>query len=169
MPDDPQPGVEVTHSVNVTLPPHKGQLWVGERQKPGGRGAVPSVIRNALRGSFAQRVDVLEQIADGEAVAKSVVSLSDVMPYLCVVDGKIWPLDGLKASEIEIPARVSATPKERIAAIDILAKYGLGQLKEVSVEAVRERVGRTLELIRVHCPADVASRLLTALRPIWTE
>jgi len=95
----------------------------------GGPGAPPSAIREQLRGSFAERIKVLEEIADNDKYK----------------------------------------PRDRAQAIEILARYGLGTLTEVSVDTVREKVRLTLEAIRVHCDAELASRLIVALRPIWAD
>ena len=94
-----------------------------------GTGRPPSAIREQLRGSFAERVKVLEEIADDKA----------------------------------------NKPRDRAQAIEILARYGLGTLTEVSVDTVREKVRLTLEAIRVHCDAELAARLIVALRPIWAD
>lgn len=56
---------------------------------------------------------------------------------------------------------------DRLRALDMLAKYGLGTVKEVSVENVRERVQATLSIVRSHCSAEQADRIVEAMRPIW--
>lgn len=60
-----------------------------------------------------------------------------------------------------------ASVTDRLRAMEILAKYGLGTLKEVSVENVRERVANTLDVIREHCSPEQATSIITALRPVW--
>ena len=88
--------------------------------KPGNKGGIgrpPSAIREHLRGSFAERVKVLESIADGEPIVR--VRLPD-------------------GSESE--SRISASPADRIRAIDMLAKYGLGTQVEVPVDKDGEEV-----------------------------
>jgi hypothetical protein len=42
-----------------------------------------------------------------------------------------------------------------------------GYGKPVSAENIRERVVKTIEVIRSHCPADQAAAILAELRPIW--
>lgn len=136
------------------------------------RGAVrpASVIREKLRGSFDDRLVLLEDIADGECVAKMQVGLAEVLPSLacpsCQAVGMVVR-EGSGVKEIEV--RASATPKERLVALDILAKYGLGQLKEVSVENVRERVSRTVALARQMLGPDVAEQFVAGMRPIWKD
>ena len=108
--------------------PHGGALLAGGQPgNVGGVGRPPSALRERLRGSFHERVAVLEQIADDE----------------------------------------SATHRDRMRAVDILAKYGLGQLREVSVEDVRGRLSATLELLRQELDPDQADHLIMRLREIW--
>ena len=61
----------------------------------------------------------------------------------------------------------SAAHRDRIRAVDTLAKYGLGQIREVTVEHVRERLRLTLELVRAELDPDEADRLIGRLREIW--
>ena len=71
------------------ITPRHGNGRIRRGSLPGntpGTGRPPSIIRERLRGSFEQRVKILESIADDE----------------------------------------EAPPSERMKAIDILAKYGLG-------------------------------------------
>jgi hypothetical protein len=70
--------------------PHGGALRNGGTNK-GGTGRPPSEIRAMLRGSFSERVKILEQIADS----------------------------------------ADASAADRIKAVDMLAKYGLGTQQEV--------------------------------------
>jgi hypothetical protein len=93
----------------------------------GGPGRPPSALRERLRGSFEQRIAVLEAIADDEG----------------------------------------AEPQDRIRAIDTLAKYGIGTLREVSVERVRDRLRQTLEVLREELPNNQAIHLISRLREIW--
>lgn len=123
--------------------PHGGALRNGGTNK-GGTGRPPSIIREQLRGSFADRVAVLEKIADGEAVAK-----------MKAPDGK----------ETEI--QVSADIGDRLKAIDMLAKYGLGTVKEISVENVRDRVKQTLDVIRKHVSPEQMQAMTPELRQVW--
>lgn len=111
----------------------------------GGTGRPPSVLRERLRGSFAERVATLEQIADGAAVQK------------VKIDGK------------ETDTLISADVPDRLKAIDMMAKYGLGTHKEVTVEDVRERLSRTLLIIRDEFgdQPEKMARVLSRLRPVW--
>ena len=110
--------------------PHGGKLRHGARRgtNRGGTGRPPSEIRERLRGSFDERVAVLEDIADSEAHA----------------------------------------PADRLRAIDLLAKYGLGTTKEVTVQNVQDRLRRTVALIRAELPAETAEPLLERMRAVWS-
>jgi hypothetical protein len=124
--------------------PHGGALCRdGNPGNRGGTGRPPSILRDYLRGSFADRITVLEQIADGKTIQR------------IKVEGK------------ETGAEISADVSDRLRAIDLLAKYGLGTLKEVSIEHVRERVQETVTVIKQHTSPDQAATILQALRPIW--
>ncbi len=63
----------------------------------------------------------------------------------------------------------SASHRDRIRAIDTLAKYGLGQIREVSVDDVRGKLGATIELLRQDLDPDEADHLITRLRGIWSS
>jgi hypothetical protein len=84
--------------------PHGGALLPGAgggaaNGSLGGR--PPSAIREHCRGAFADRVPILEAIADGK------------------------PLKMVKVTaEKRLEMEVSASVKERVQAIDVLAKYG---------------------------------------------
>jgi hypothetical protein len=116
-----------TLPVGALIPqPHGGALRNGG---PGSPGRPPSALRDRLRGSFAERVLVLEAIADDD----------------------------------------QADPQDRIRAIDVLAKYGLGTLRELSVDDVRDRLRKTIAIVREHMAPDDATVVLTRLREVWTK
>lgn len=149
----------------------RGELLTGGQPgNAGGTGRPPSAIREHLRGSFSERVGVIEQIADGHPIQRARIPLIAVLPYIvcpnCGESG-VEPKEPAAALLVEFDALVSASPKDRLAALDLQAKYGLGALKEVSVENVRERVGQTLDVIRATLGQDEATKLVNALRPVW--
>jgi hypothetical protein len=106
--------------------PRGGMLMSGGTNK-GGPGRPKSVVRAAYMESFAARLKVLEDIADGVPVQKTTV---------LGVGGK----DGIQ----ELEAITSASPGERIRAIDTMGKYGIGVQTETehSGGAVFEMVVR---------------------------
>lgn len=130
-------------------------------------------IRRDMRARWDTKAPQLEAIADGEPVQTVEYDAYKLAPFSkCSVCG--CPMDAPKVDEIlglpiRIQVEVSATVKERLAAFDMLLRFGVGTLKEVSTESVRERVAATLAVIRTECPQDVAERIITALRPVWTQ
>lgn len=122
-----------------------GTLNSGNPGNRGGSGTVPSILRDQLRGSFAQRIGTLEKIADGEVVAK------------------------VKVENSETEMLVSADVSDRLKAIDMLGKYGLGTVKEISVEAVREKVRETLRIVAEHTSPEQRAVIFRELRPVWTS
>lgn len=152
----------------MRVPAHgRGKLRVGGTNK-GGAGQPPSVIREQLRGSIAKRKVLLEQIMDGDVFQRTRVTVASLAPHVVCAncgEGQIQPRDGSAAIEIE--GLASASPRDRIAAYDIAAKYGLGALKEISIENVRERVMGTLSVIRSHCPDEQAAAIVADLRSVW--
>ena len=110
--------------------PHGGALLGGGLPgHVGGGGRPSSVLRERLRGSFQDRVKVLEAIADDP----------------------------------------EADPQDRIRAIDVLAKYGLGVTRELTVDEVRDRLRDTVVLLRRALPSEQATEILTLLREVWTR
>ena len=105
------------------------------------------MLRERLRGSFADRVATLEQIADGSAIQK-----------VKLPNGQ------------ETDTLISADVPDRLKALDLMAKYGLGTQKEVTVEDVRDRLTRSLAIVHEECrehPA-IAARILARFRPVWS-
>lgn len=124
--------------------PHGGALQVGNPGNHGGTGRPPSVLRERLRGSFEERVKVLEAIADGEVVQRLRLGTGE-----------------------ESEALTSASPADRIKAIDVMGKYGIGTLREISVDQVRERLRETINVINATLRESDADRVLQQLREIW--
>lgn len=91
----------------------RGRLRGGNPGNSGGKkgrsGRPPSVIREMCRGAFAQRIKILKKIADGEAIER--VKL---------------------ANGEEMETMKSADVSDRLKAIDLLGKYGLGTKQEVT-------------------------------------
>jgi len=59
-------------------------------------------------------------------------------------------------------------PTERLRALDLLGRYGLGTTRELSVEDVKERLAETVAAVRRIVPAPHAGELLAKLRQVWT-
>lgn len=135
-----------------------------------GSGRPPSVIREHLRGSFYDRVGIITDIADGKPMQHARLRMIDILPHIvctnCGESHQAAPKADTDAL-LEFDAMISASPKDRLAALDLAAKYGLGTLKEVSIENVRERVAGTLEVIRSHIAPEVYQAMLPQLRAQW--
>lgn len=152
------------------LQPHGGALNSGGTPgNAGGTGRPASVIRERCRGSFDQRIAVLEDIADGRPMQRIELPLGAVLRHVtcpkCGTTPKPETDDMLVLVSIE--GRVSASPKDRRGAIDILGKYGLGTVKEITVEDVRGRLAETLSIIRAKLPRAQAEPLIAEMRPVW--
>ena len=122
-PTPPKPG-------DLVKPPHgKGFLRHGSLPgtNAGGTGRPPSAIRERLRGSFEERIAILEEIADGAQQAAA----------------------------------------DRMKAIDLLGKYGLGTTKELTVEHVKDRLQQTIRAIYEVLPKEQADAVLTRIEPLW--
>jgi hypothetical protein len=58
-------------------------------------------------------------------------------------------------------------PADRLRAIDLLGRYGLGPVAEVSVDQVRDCLRLTIAAIRELLPEDQAEKLIGQLREVW--
>lgn len=150
--------------------PHGGALLPGGTGAPG-TGRPPSLVRERLVGSFAERVAVLEQIADGVPLEFAEIPLSAVLGYLicpqCDKPLVPKPEHVVEALILTVTGKRSARSGDRTKAMDVMAKYGLGTATDVSVENVRQRVQSTLDIIRQHVSPEQAVALFSALRPVW--
>lgn len=62
----------------------------------------------------------------------------------------------------------SFPPSERLRALDLLGRYGLGTTREMSVEDVKERLAETVSAVRRIVPPPHAEELLVTLRGVWS-
>lgn len=149
--------------------PHGGAIRHGNPGNRGGVGSMPSALRDRLRGSFAARVKVLEEIADGEPVQKMRVSLAMVKKHLhcasCGAEPAYVEEDG---RDVEITVRASASPADRIRAIDTTGKYGLGTESTMTVISpdVQGRLAATLQLVMSR-PEWKSEELMGEMERVW--
>ncbi|MHB1097809.1 MAG: PI-PLC domain-containing protein [Gemmatimonadaceae bacterium] len=113
-----------------------------------GTGRPPSELRAQLRGSFGDRIGILERFADG------------VMPLA----GECPKCGHLEPERLTLPM----DPADRLRAIDTLAKYGLGTRDELEVVSpdVQARLSAQAKLIASRKTWD-AKALLSALDGVW--
>ena len=113
----------------IPQPNGRGALLSGGMPgNAGGSGPAPSELRARLRGSFAQRMHVLEQFADG------VVTITEQCPAC-----------GYQAEPTT--EALSLTPADRTRAMALLAKYGLGLEKTIRLEGFTD-VQRAFDIIK---------------------
>jgi hypothetical protein len=111
--------------------------------KRGRSGRVPSIVRELALESFADRVHLLAEIADGIAFRR------------------------VKVGAHETETFTSTEVSDRLRALEMLAKYGLGTIKGASVDDVRDRVRATLDVIQDRTPPELFASIVGELRPIW--
>jgi hypothetical protein len=133
--------------------PHGGALRYGGTNA-GGTGRPSSAIRERLRGSFDERIQVLEEIADGKAFIPLV--------YRC-------PECGFEPESVDPAEVVKSAPQiaDRLRSIDIMGKYSLDDRKEIKEEIVREKLRQTLAEIHATLPSEQADALIDRIEPIW--
>ena len=148
---------------------HGGALRNGNPGNAGNPlGRPPSIVRDAFRESFADRLEILQEIADGRPVTTYRLELRQILPHLaCNHCSSPLELKAGAPTSVEWTVTGSASPKDRVQAIDVMGKYGLGALKEVSTEHVRAKVAATLDVIRRLVPLELAARIVDELRKIW--
>jgi hypothetical protein len=61
------------------------------------------------------------------------------------------------------------SPSERLRALEVLARHGLGTVTELGVDDVRDKLAATVASIRRNVAPDVAAPLLDELRAVWTR
>lgn len=125
----------------VMVPPKGGQLRVGNPGNKGGHGRRPDRIKKLAQKALLPRLRLLAHFADGVAVSQ-------------VEDDA-----GNARHKLHSP-----TPAERIKALEVLHKIGMGDT--VSVSDVRDRLKRQVALIRSQ-ETWTADELLQALGPVW--
>lgn len=152
----------------------------GRGPQPGTGGRPKSILREKLHDIFQSRTEIIEAIADGEAIHRTRIRVTDILPFLilecpnCGTEGKELkeklvismanPIDDLYRT---IEGTVSASPKERLQALDLAGKYGPGVVKQVGVEVVREKVVETLDFLRENLTEADFERLRPGLKSIW--
>ena len=154
---------------------HGGTLVVGAGGGPQpGSGRPPSILRERLKGALEARVPIIEQIADGTPIKVAEIPLATVLKYATCpkCNSGLEKLAALKAEDavfITLRGKESASPSDRIRALDLAAKYGLGTKDEVTLISpdVRARVEATVQLITTR-PSWDSESLLAELDKVWS-
>ena len=106
--------------------PHGGALLTGGTpgQKPG-PGRPPSIVKAALRQDFDARRSILNDIADGVAVQEVRVPLVAILEHArCPrCEEKLEANDAATLMMVKVDGKISAHPKERLRALDVMGKY----------------------------------------------
>ena len=138
--------------------PHGGAIRWGGTNK-GGTGRPKDELRAMLleigRDTAAP---FLESVLDGDVTVRLVGTCSHCHKDTDITDE--W--------EDQLEDAVGRSVETRIRASEQALKYGLGTQKEVSVQNVRERMERTLELIQRMVEPEAAKALIEAIRPVWS-
>lgn len=152
---------------------HGGQL---RRGNPGNRGGgrPRSEIRDRLAQHFdTESVDFLASVVRGDVVQKARWPLAACAPHLkcsnCGEKGQLTTDDPEMMLFAEIEVITSAPVKERIAAAKVQGELGLGQVKEMSADDVRERLKQTLELARARMAPEAFLGFLREAKPLWRQ
>ena len=129
-PADVASAVEAEPDLGCLVPQaHGGKLWQGRGPNPfRGGGRPKNELRRALQRVSEDAIPVLQDIIDGEVVRKMRVPLSEVLHHArCpVCDGKLKARAAGQGGYIEFEGAMSASISDRIRAIDLALRYGVG-------------------------------------------
>lgn len=158
--------------------PHGGALNSGGTPgNKGGTGRPRSEVRDKLLASFDRNsLELIDSVVRGEVMSKARWPMISTVKYFKCKDcgGKNFTPDEAEGATIidlllvEIEVAVSASVRDRLAAIDMQAKYGLGTVKEITTDAVKDRLTKTLDKIQERCPPELYQMLMMDLKLIWT-
>lgn len=136
---------------NLVPQEHGGAINQGAPAHPvAGSGRPQSAVRAVLREAYEDRIPFLRALADGKPITLRTATSSKH------ADGK---------RTVESKKRVF-TPgiADRLAAMEQLARYGIGTTKEVSVDAVKAKVEAMLGVLKLKLPEELYKELLPELR-----
>lgn len=149
---------------------HGGALQRGNPGNRGGPGRPRNLVRAELLESYDRRKAFLADVIDGKVMQRLKFPILELARHVeCRNCGEVQLQAKDKSVLEEIEIEVSASTKDRIAAAEHLAKYSMGQLREISTENVQEKLARQLELLRNRFAGEVLSTLLRDLREIWNS
>lgn len=156
-------------SVPLIAQPHGGALQVGNPGNKGG-GRPRSHVRDDLLGTFDSAArPFLESVVRGDIVSKIRIPVVSAAKHLtcgkCGATG-LQISSGVPA-DVEVEIQASATVSQRIDVAELMARYGVGQMKELTADAVRERVAKTLDVLQQLMSPEQFERACKELSPIW--
>lgn len=133
--------------------PHGGALlsWPKPNHPPG-PGRPPSALRAELRTILEGGLDILRDIIAGKVTLR--------LQRKCEKCGHV-------PDDKAIPIPVQTAVQDALRAIDLAGKYGIGVVKGVSDNVVREKLQQTIDIIGRELPAEEAERILGLLEPVW--
>lgn len=143
-------------AVALVPQPHGGAIKTGGNPGNRGGGRTPSELRRRLREAAADRVEILEEIADG------IVKIPVV--GVCEKCGHQHSAEKMGIKDI-IEKAVSANDRKQ--AIDTLLKYGVGTQDEISV--VSPDVMARLEAQASRFVAELEADALAIVKAITDE
>lgn len=136
----------VTGPGHLVKQPHGGAIHQGA---PGrivpGQGRPRNQVREKLLAILDDRVDLIAKIADGEPIVKTKIALSEVLKHArCPrCDGELDAID--PEAFVMIESTVSASPRDRTAALAMAAQFGLGPAKEPGIPADLDAFARAVQ------------------------
>lgn len=155
----------------VPQPNGRGALLSGGQPgNKGGTGRPPNEIRAMLRETVGGHGSVVDDIASGKPIQRIEVPLLSLLPHASCPKCGDRLVSELSAGDqilITIEGKVSASPRDRIAALEYAARYGLGALKDISVDSVRERMQRTLDILQARTTPEQYVEIVRELQPVW--
>lgn len=122
-----------------------------------------------MRGSFERRMSVAEQIADGDMTERVSVPLFAIMPHAKCPKCKeqLKPNDPSLLLTVNVEGKTSPKARDRLGALDILAKYGLGPVNGVSADYVVERLEKQYRILLDKLEPDVFEDVSGLLADVW--
>lgn len=115
----------------------------------------PAAIRREARKAFAPRLAFLSQVADGALV----VTVRTEVPVACTACGAIAVHAGRFRTQAAVP--------DRLKAVDLLGRYGVGHAEGIDADEVREKLERTFQILADTLEPAMASRVQDAIVAAW--
>lgn len=135
-----------TPAPGTLVVPKHGRGMIRHGSDTPGPGRPPSAIRKTARDSLDKRMGFLDRVIDGEMIEHKVQAPGAAEPLII---------------------RRSADLADRMRAFRELREMGLGTLKEINSEEVKERLSATLREIHAYLPVEQASELVSRIERCW--